>query len=120
MSQDGQRIAATKWLQERVRVHPELLRKAEESKRKREQQGREAWAWWHATAERDALTPELEEKEFRPMIPRYGCVCLSKWKDILKKAPPMPAVDQRQWAIDRHNDVNLEIGKPVWTPNEKV
>jgi hypothetical protein len=77
-------------------------------------QGREAWAWWHAEAEKDALTPEREIREFRPMIPRYGCSCLSEWVKIIE-LHPIPSTGQKQYAIDRHNDVNRKLGKPIWS-----
>jgi hypothetical protein len=75
-----------------------------------EARGRIAWKWLHAEAEKIALTEDRITKEFEPMIPNYGCQCKAKWKVIRK---PLTA-DQKQWAIDRHNDVNRELGKPLW------
>lgn len=87
---------------------------SDEEKKKREEQGRKAWAWLHNQAVADALTPERLEKEFKLMIPAYGCNCSNDWeKDVT--ANPLPAMGQAQWAVDRHNTVNRKLGKSDWT-----
>ena len=78
-----------------------------------EAQGRAAWAWLHSKAQADSLTTERLAGEFLPMIPAYGCQCKREWQEILQKNP-LPPTGQAQWAIDRHNDINQKLGKPLW------
>lgn len=83
---------------------------AEKRKAELEVQGRAAWAWLHAEAQAGRLTEERITRDFEAMIPNYGCGCMAKWKMI---RTPLTS-DQRLWAWERHNDVNRELGKPLW------
>lgn len=80
--------------------------------RSKEDQGREAWRVLHAC---ETPTPEWYEGWLR-MIPSYGCVCRDNWRKITAANPPdFSSLDAfRQWAIKRHDDVNRELGKPLW------
>jgi hypothetical protein len=61
---------------------------------------------------------------FEPLIPRYGCTCLSDWRTLLA-AHPFRGEDPFAWSVDVHNAVNAKLGKPqltvdaarsVWSP----
>jgi len=90
--------------------------------RAREAKGRKAWVAAHACTD----PSERWYRRWKRMIPRYGCLCRSKWAALEKKYPPpfgdLPAM--LKWFIDRHNDVNVMLGKPIWgessNPIEKV
>ena len=78
-----------------------------------EAQGRAAWLWLHENARGDSLTTERLAGEFLPMIPAYGCQCKREWQEILQKNP-LPETGQYVWSVDRHNEINVKLGKAMW------
>lgn len=72
--------------------------------------GRRAWAALHAM---ENPTPE-EYQAWLAMVPSYGCLCRAHWDELTAKHPP-DFENFPQWAIDRHNDVNIRLGKPIWS-----
>lgn len=86
---------------------------ARKNKHDNEESGREAWRWLHEESKKGTLTVDSLEKEFEPRIPAYGCACRKEWKNILLTIP-FRLNDQRQWAVDVHNAVNIKLGKPTW------
>lgn len=88
-------------------------------KNRGEAQGRAAWLWLHAEASAGRLTEARLEDEFTPMIPSFGCTCLSDWKAFLVTIP-FRAIDQFAWSVDVHNAVNVKLGKPIWSESVSV
>jgi hypothetical protein len=76
-----------------------------------EHYGRLAWAELHGCQD---PSPQWYEW-WLTLVPKYGCNCRSHWAEITATHPPDYA-NFRQWAIDRHNDVNTRLGKPIWHP----
>jgi hypothetical protein len=75
------------------------------------EQGRAAWAWLHLEALASRLTMDRLVHEFRPMIPRVGCGCLSHWDAILADNPLPSSPDGHfAWSVRVHNVVNAELG----------
>lgn len=87
-------------------------KKAEEAKIKNADKGRAAWAELHAVIN---PTPAWYA-EWLKTIPSFGCGCRMEW-DMLTQQHPPDFDNFAQWAIDRHNDVNKKLGKPVWQPS---
>jgi hypothetical protein len=47
----------------------------------------------------------------------HGCTgCGSHWSQITGKNPPDFSTREAfyKWTVDRHNDVNVYLGKPIW------
>lgn len=76
-----------------------------------EERGRKAWAALHSV---ENPTPQWYA-EWLLTIPTFGCKCQSEWSKITLRNPP-DFDNFAQWAIDRHNDVNKKLGKPIWHP----
>lgn len=102
---------------------PQAEREAKIAKRakriaKREEQGRKAWSALHgySPGQWDAAEAERWYAEWLYMVPGYGCSCRDEWAKLTAESPPdFTSRDAfRQWAIDRHNDVNRRLGKPEW------
>lgn len=53
-------------------------------------------------------------------IPQYGCPCKRRFNDIVINRPIVLTSRSAfyQWSVDVHNDVNVKLGKPVWTPED--
>lgn len=66
----------------------------------------EAWA---ASADLSTVPAYLEAFALR--VPCGGC--REHWRGIVAAHPP-DVSDLVRWAVDRHNDVNLLLGKPVF------
>jgi hypothetical protein len=90
----------------------------------REDQGRHAWETLHRHALADRVSLAWISAAFEPLIPRYGCTCLSDWRTLLA-AHPFRGEDPFAWSVDVHNAVNAKLGKPqltvdaarsVWSP----
>lgn len=80
-----------------------------------EEQGRNAWIWLHARCKDGALTKERLEREFIPMVPRYGCGCVREASNYIQShALPVNPDEHEQWGIDFHNFINVKLGKPEW------
>ena len=82
---------------------------------------REAWRQLHAysglNAENwDAAEAEKWLAEWEKLIPKYGCQCRKHWQAIKSKVPPafVSAVDFDAWAVNAHNAVNAQLGKPQY------
>lgn len=74
--------------------------------------GQAAWKVLHQAALAKTITLHWLMASFEPLIPRFGCACLDKWKAILIKIPFRPD-DQFAWSVDVHNAVNTQLGKPI-------
>lgn len=79
----------------------------------KEDQGRAAWAALHSVVN---PTPEWYAA-WLETVPSFGCSCRANWDALTKDKPPDYA-NFAQWAIDRHNDVNKKLGKPIWHPTK--
>lgn len=79
----------------------------------KEDQGRAAWAALHSVVN---PTPEWYAT-WLETVPSFGCSCRANWDALTKDNPPDYA-NFAQWAIDRHNDVNKKLGKPIWHPTK--
>ncbi len=64
---------------------------------------------WHAPDAR------YYYREWLKGIPSYGCSCKESWKKLTTKYPPI--FRDRYlfffWTVDRHNDVNMKLKKPI-------
>ncbi len=90
-------------------------------------EGRKLWGEMHAFAASlsEALSPQDVERAkawlsaWRDRIPRYGCKCRDKFR-VLEAARPANFSSGSafaKWCIDIHNDVNVSLNKPVFTPD---
>lgn len=79
----------------------------------KEDQGRAAWAALHSVVD---PTPEWYAA-WLETVPSFGCPCRHNWDALTKDNPP-DYQNFAQWAIDRHNDVNRKLGKPIWHPTK--
>lgn len=52
--------------------------------------------------------------QWRERIPRYGCNCRSKWKELMAKHPPTWN-HYFEWTWRMHNAVSESLGKPTFT-----
>lgn len=54
-------------------------------------------------------------------IPQFGCKCRQHFLELIEKHPPTFASreDFYLWTVDRHNDVNERLGKPIWRLDEQ-
>lgn len=77
-------------------------------------EGPPLWADLHATAKAGELTPEWLA-DFALRIP---CgICRAHWLQMIAEHLPRYD-DQYQWSVERHNEVNVRLGKAVWVPKE--
>jgi hypothetical protein len=83
------------------------------------QQGRRAWdelhVWTEAFDFNDVAGAGRWLTEFKSRIPG-GCDCRDHWDQMLMRTPP-PITEgraaMRAWGIERHDEVNARLGKPV-------
>jgi hypothetical protein len=82
----------------------------------KEDQGRFAWQVMHSEPN---PTPQWYETTWMPLVPLHGCLCRWQWRRIEDKRPPdFTSLEAfRLWAIWAHNEVNTELGKPIWQGN---
>lgn len=54
-------------------------------------------------------------QEWQSKIPAQGCNCAIDWLKLIDKHPPNYSSADAffQWTVDRHNDVNYSLGKPL-------
>jgi hypothetical protein len=74
-------------------------------------QGAALWAELHRANE---PTPDLVDS----ITPRLSCgPCRSDWLSMLERTPPdfTSLGAWRQWTVDRHNEVNAKLAKPLLT-----
>jgi len=59
--------------------------------------------------------------EWLPTIPRY-CTCQEEWSTLTLKHPPTFLSPGKffRWTVDRHNDVNIRLGKETVSYCEAV
>lgn len=100
-----QRVRGSK--QEVIKLGHQLWGELHSYKQRGEWSGKEALRWLKAWTKR---------------VPNYNCSCRNHWRGIVRKNPPdVSSADAfAKWAIDRHNDVNSRLGKPIWTEHEKL
>jgi hypothetical protein len=58
--------------------------------------------------------------QWKAKIPNSGCDCKKKWSTLVEKNPPDYSSRMAffSWGVDRHNDVNRELNKPILTVHE--
>ena len=78
-----------------------------------EDQGRAAWAELHSKANPD---PDWFAGWLR-RVPNYECKCRDKFMALLRLYPP-DYDDFANWAVFIHNEVNKQLGKPLWQYTE--
>ena len=79
-----------------------------------EERGRTAWEQLHS-----CTNPSQQwYDQWLESVPRFGCSCRKSWDELTKLHPPDFSSRKAfaRWAIDRHNDVNRKLGKPIWKP----
>lgn len=61
-------------------------------------------------------------RRWNELIPNVNCQCRKHWKEMVEKYPPdfSSRAGFFAWTVDRHNDVNIRLGKPTVTLNEAV
>ena len=100
-------------------------RKADRAKRDAERiaASREAWRQLHqySVDHQDDWNPGKALKwllKWEKSIPQFGCKCSQHWKQIKKRVPPklQSATEFHQWTVDSHNEVNKDLGKPIFVP----
>lgn len=70
------------------------------------------WLELHEFTPTDAASVSAFLQDFRLKI-QCG-LCLRHWDELIALAEPAPVVGFYRWSVDRHNDVNRLIGKPIW------
>lgn len=86
--------------------------------------GRKAWALLHRYPiehQHDCEPVEAKrwyEEEWLPLVPRFGCECHSYWRELTTLRPPNFASfdDFYWWSVDRHNDINRKLQRPIYSP----
>jgi len=68
-------------------------------------------------------TPEKAEADYllwQSSIPNINCNCMKSWLELTTKYPPdfSSAEAFFLWGVDRHNDVNVKLGKPILSIKE--
>jgi hypothetical protein len=65
---------------------------------------------------------EVDHLEWMTRIPNAKCSCLAEWKRLIALHPPdfSSARAFFEWGVDRHNDVNVLLGKPIFTLKEAL
>lgn len=55
-------------------------------------------------------------RDWLKSVPNIQCGCTENFRKLLKLRPPVMSSRERfyLWSVDIHNDVNLELGKPIW------
>lgn len=92
----------------------------------KEAQGRQAWKLLHIGALSYSETPDEKEKaSMNNYLLNFAngtmlCEeCRGHWKEMLEKSPPGEALNGREklfkWTVDRHNEVNLRLNKPLYS-----
>ena len=89
-----------------------------------EQLGRATWTFLHTTAAYYPENPSQTQRSsmlalLRSLPTLYPCTwCADHLKDNMAQHPPDRVVDGRgplsRWLCERHNDVNVRLGKPVF------
>jgi hypothetical protein len=82
--------------------------------RKNQPRHQDLWREFHSATLTDSLNPDsLEDFCLRVDIMNL-CRCGKTWREIIA-AHPLPLTGQFEWGVDRHNEVNAKLGKPIIT-----
>lgn len=81
------------------------------------EKGRTAWLVLHQAAVQGIITPAWLAATFTPLIPIFGCSCLSEWEKILAAIHFRPD-DQFAWSVEVHNAISRKLGKPEVSKEE--
>jgi hypothetical protein len=86
----------------------------------------EHWALLHRYAlksnEWNRETAILWFQAWQSRIPKANCKCLQHWRQLCKaNSPDFSSADAFFiWTVDRHNEVNAKLGKPLMTHAEAL
>lgn len=88
----------------------------------RAQIGRANWRYVHQRAANFPLNPTKEEQDrelrwIHSFIYTYPCkICARDFTEICSRIPPVlsSAKAYQRWWIDAHNQVNLDLSKPIF------
>ncbi len=97
----------------------------------KEAQGRQAWKLLHIGALSYSKVPDEKEKILmNDYLTNFAdgtmlCEeCRAHWKEMVAKSPPGDALNSRdklfKWTVDRHNEVNLRLGKQPYSYGEAL
>ena len=76
------------------------------------------WAELHERAlEREGEQDFVWLDMWRAKIPKYGCSCQSKWKELMHRHPPDWS-NYFRWTVFMHNKVSESLGKPTLTEQQ--
>jgi hypothetical protein len=92
-----------------------------ETKKPKSQQIRERPNHWFALHEYtqngkwDVKKAKADYTLWQESLPRSTCDCKEDWKKRVKENPPDFTSEESyfEWGVNRHNDVNIHLGKPV-------
>lgn len=80
--------------------------------------GPKMWAELHARPAAYQGDAEAEMAWLETFTRRIGCgQCQTHWRELVGRMPPdlSSGAAYWRWGVDRHNDVNAKLGRPVWT-----
>lgn len=103
--------------------NPHFRQEREQLRRDTLQQQRELWRELHSYRP-DHWDAEVAERWFKAWlakVPTYGCACNEHFRSLIAEPGKEPDFSSQaaffRWGVDRHNDVNERLGKPIWKPS---
>lgn len=65
----------------------------------------------------DAAAAKAWFEKWQKLIPSVGCECRKQWDELVEECPPdfSSALAFFTWTFDCHNDVNVRLGKPIFS-----
>lgn len=99
----------------------ERQRHIEQRKQARLDKFHQLWAELHdcfglSAEEWTDTEARLRYARWHRRIPR-GCSCVTHWRELTRSHKPdfSSRASFYAWGVDRHNEVNAKLGKPLWT-----